>query len=470
MVQVGPVPQIFSRACGFSMETSIGTTRSLTTGLLVSVGFHVAVAGALVRYGDLLGSFQNTNIVSEVAVTLTIPDVADQPKDELREKQLHLGIEKSSVVTETWLGFSDPNEHSGPLASVEQAAMSLRAAGQAGADQPEIASSDTSVATQAQPEAIADLAAQPIPDSTSNSITKKISASILEPSSLPSTELTTRAEPQVQERAKAEDDARAKLMPDQLPNQRATPELPQALPDERSAPTESLIIEANLRPQTKSKTVDLETPRSAEAVKVEPAKTEAPPEKPVISTSPEVPILELLDPQPSPAVPEASPAVAPTPLFPPLAPPANPKPPSPPSVDTEKRLAKPQRVSGDRPGVMSDRESVAAAMKEAINVRPGRPAAAEGLEIKTTNPRWSVTTQLTASPRNPVVWIAFGRNGKVIDADFLNGEKTGSGSVDEPLLHAIFTWRAKGVALDELPEADPKAAVRVVLRITLRGS
>lgn len=452
------------------MDTSIGTTRSLTTGLIVSVGFHAAVATALVRYGDRLDMLQRPNKAAEVATVIPLSDTPEHPDDELPAKRLHLGIERSSVVTETWLGFSDPTEHSGPLASVEQAAMSLRAAGQPGPDQPEVAASEASTASEAQPEPIADAAARPIPDTTSNSIPKQISSPTAEPSSLPSSDLTTRAETVVHDRVESKKDARPEPDPVQRPNQQETPDLPQAVVEERAVPTEPLIVETNSKTQPESKAVEVETPRPAEAVKAELAQQEAPSEKPMIPSSPEVSAPEVSDPQPNPDVLEASPAVTPTPHVRLPVPSVGVKPPAPPSVDSEKKLPKPQRVSGDLPGVMSDRESVAAALKEAIDIKPGRPAAAEGLEIKTTNPRWSVTTQLTASPRNPVVWIAFGRNGKVIDADFLNGEKTGSSAVDEPLLHAIFTWRAKGVALDELPQADPKAAVRVILRITLRGS
>ncbi|MEZ6242312.1 MAG: hypothetical protein R3B57_04645 [Phycisphaerales bacterium] len=124
----------------------------------------------------------------------------------------------------------------------------------------------------------------------------------------------------------------------------------------------------------------------------------------------------------------------------------------------------------DQPGQPSDRESVATALREAMNLSDwGKPLAREGLEIKTVRPRWSVTTRLSRSPRNPVVVIQFGRDGVVRTARFLREGKfeysTGFDDVDGPLLDAVYRWKAEGKALEPLDEAQTlQVSVRVVLR------
>ncbi len=122
------------------------------------------------------------------------------------------------------------------------------------------------------------------------------------------------------------------------------------------------------------------------------------------------------------------------------------------------------------PGIITDKEALAAALKSAPTVTPGRVLAAEGLEISTRRPQWSRTVQLTARPRNPVIWITFGRNGRVLRAGFLSdGERvfdTGDQSVNEPLMNAVYRWTAKGKAIEALPD-EPEAGVTIRVRVLL---
>lgn len=99
---------------------------------------------------------------------------------------------------------------------------------------------------------------------------------------------------------------------------------------------------------------------------------------------------------------------------------------------------------------------------------PGRPAAAKGLKIKTTPPRWSITTQIVRAARNPVVAITFGKSGKVAKVLFVKGQNAGSPEVDGPLIDAIYEWRAEGEPLAKLSD-QPDAGITIVMRITLRG-
>ncbi len=119
------------------------------------------------------------------------------------------------------------------------------------------------------------------------------------------------------------------------------------------------------------------------------------------------------------------------------------------------------------PGVKSKKESIATALKKAIKVEPGKPVAAQGLDITTVRPRWSDTTRVLASPRNPVVSITFGKNGLVSNAEFMPGLDAGGRNLNEPLLNAIYRWKAKGKALDKLAANDPDAGVTLIMRIIL---
>jgi hypothetical protein len=143
-------------------------------------------------------------------------------------------------------------------------------------------------------------------------------------------------------------------------------------------------------------------------------------------------------------------------------------PPAPPSPPPARPSAQP---GGGAPGLKSHAESDASAIKASERISPGAVVAAQGLEIATRRPRWSNTTLLTRYPRNPVIVIEFGRDGKVKSADFaLAGGRrysTGYDDVDEPLLNAVYSWTATGEPLTKLPADNPEATVRVILTILL---
>lgn len=152
-------------------------------------------------------------------------------------------------------------------------------------------------------------------------------------------------------------------------------------------------------------------------------------------------------------------------------PPALQTPPAPPTPDPQSApIANTQGGSnnpGDAPGERSDRESHASSREQEIEVRPGRPAAAEGLEIITRRPQFSrVTRLLSIPPRNPRLRITFDRTGVVRNVEFL--EPTGIPDVDDPVQLAVYRWTARGRALTELPIADPKAGVTITVTILLR--
>lgn len=120
----------------------------------------------------------------------------------------------------------------------------------------------------------------------------------------------------------------------------------------------------------------------------------------------------------------------------------------------------------------SDREADAVSRRRPVNVSPGKPVAAQGLEIKTTRPKWTGFMRATLRPRSPKVDVTFGPDGSVTLVRFVveNGRRQSSGfkDVDDVLLNSIYAWTATGVAIDELDPADPEAGVTITLRILLK--
>ncbi len=124
------------------------------------------------------------------------------------------------------------------------------------------------------------------------------------------------------------------------------------------------------------------------------------------------------------------------------------------------------------PGVLSEREVVATRIKRAIEVdpyKPNAPVAGKGLEIITVRPRYSSAVRMSAIPKNPIVLIYFNREGKVAKAEFLRdrGVEYSSGymGVDEPLLNAIYQWKAKGKQIDEIEGDDLiEVSIKIVFR------
>lgn len=132
------------------------------------------------------------------------------------------------------------------------------------------------------------------------------------------------------------------------------------------------------------------------------------------------------------------------------------------------------RVVGT-PGVLSDREVAATRIKKAIDVDPHTPNApivGKGLEILTVRPRYTSAVRLSAVPKNPIVVMWFDGEGKVSKAEFLReGKKvysSGVVGVDEPLLSAIYRWRAKGTQIEALDGDDPKSLVEVSIKVVFQ--
>lgn len=124
--------------------------------------------------------------------------------------------------------------------------------------------------------------------------------------------------------------------------------------------------------------------------------------------------------------------------------------------------------AGDRPFEKSDRDVDPSSLEDPIDVKPGQPLAAKGLEIKTSRLDLTTLSRQFSYTTNPVVRVKFGRNGLVLHADFVKGQTAGSPEWNNALLSAMYRWVAAGEELKKLPKGDPEAGVEVQFRILLR--
>lgn len=142
-------------------------------------------------------------------------------------------------------------------------------------------------------------------------------------------------------------------------------------------------------------------------------------------------------------------------------------------VENKTEESAPKKVG--KSGVLSEKESSASILKRALPVDAKslhKPIAGDGLEITTVEPKFSAAVRFTHLPRNPVLIIRFDASGKVkkvlFHKDGLRVFDTGSKGVDEPLINAVYKWRAKGKAIDALDPDDPNAVVEISMRIVFR--
>jgi hypothetical protein len=96
----------------------------------------------------------------------------------------------------------------------------------------------------------------------------------------------------------------------------------------------------------------------------------------------------------------------------------------------------------------------------------GKVLAGRGIEVRTSRPRWSLTTLASARPNPAVVKVVFARSGRVARAEIV-GPGTGYTDVDGPLLDAIRErWVARGKRFEALRWDDPSAGVTMYFRVT----
>lgn len=262
-------------------------------------------------------------------------------------------------------------------------------------------------------------------------------------------------EPVTREDARPEEDPARETEPERLPEATAdhlaerTPESPAQAPADQAADVpadrpDEVRHDARIEPGPEIEPVELDpgswyllayTP-SAPASVPPPARP-APPATQAGAPEPTVPVA----PAPAAAAMPSAPAAAPAPGM------------------------TPQAAAPREPGVLGDDESSPRAANEALVVRPGRTLARPGLQVRTSHLRLDSTTRLFAAPRDPVVRVKFGRNGRVLLAEFVEGKSTGNPAIDKPLLDSLHRWSASGEDLLRLATDDPDAGLTLVFRI-----
>ncbi|MDA0803711.1 MAG: hypothetical protein O2819_08175 [Planctomycetota bacterium] len=140
--------------------------------------------------------------------------------------------------------------------------------------------------------------------------------------------------------------------------------------------------------------------------------------------------------------------------------------PTPPAQPTPGEPSVPGGSSGGTPAERSDRESDARSIVDVpTNIwKNGKPLAAKGLEVRTRKAVFPLLTRITTSPGNPVCMIEFDRNGRPVRCRVLQSSGYRE-EIDEPVLDALYRWRAAGQQLSQLGDGETvHFTVRVLLR------
>lgn len=470
-------------------------------GLVFSVGFHALAGLVFAWWGSAPPNADREPKADQQLVTLLPP-----PPARPEETPLRLGIDESSAKTEAWLGFKEQTEHNAPAADIDQSAMELEPGlpGPPAPPQSSPSALQPAPAQQAQPEQTQSEHAQPeptqppSPEQTQPPPAAEPAPAAPEPTPTPTQTKTVEPSPIPPPADVAPAEKPIDVPPPPIePIKPAEIETKPPTPAPPTPPVDSPPVDA---PPTDSPTPDSpptnDKPTPPDSTPPEPDELAPPvvpapapstppqpePAAPPIEAIPALPTpltddLRIPEPEPKPELPEFDPAdinpdqpagavtPPPAPAPPPVtaadavapAPPPSP-PPSPAGADA-------------RPGEKADRESDPTSAKpirvERLNL--GKVLAGQGVNIRTTRPRWSTTTLITAtSPKNPVVRVKFSRQGKVMEAAFVDDQGSGYENLDAPLMHAIHQWTASGKALSELPTRDPNAGLTIVFVITLR--
>ena len=120
------------------------------------------------------------------------------------------------------------------------------------------------------------------------------------------------------------------------------------------------------------------------------------------------------------------------------------------------------KEQGADPGNEADKEALATSIKQALKWKPGKPLAAEGLEIRTVAPKFGKYTSLTRR-LDPVIRVWFNKSGSVHKCEILQSSE--NGDVDRNCLDALYQWRARGAVLDEMKVSGVPATISVDVRI-----
>jgi hypothetical protein len=371
-----------------------------------------------------------------LATMLPLPDLAPpQMTPEELARKLVLGIDESTQKTENWMGSADPTEHKAPLSSVDQPQLDPNP-GMPGAPTDMGVSQNGPQAPVVPNTAPAESVVQPSPMEV-----RPARDGVKAPESKLPGAATPREggadgidQPGTPTPRPGEDHATGERVSKPA---RGTPEIPHLDPNLPGPPPEDRGHHGealHARPDE----ITVEGP-----TKIEPTKAAAPVTE--IIAHPEAAL------PPAPGLPNTNVPAAPT----------APMPAGGPNVSAA------PGSTGERPGDKSPKEADAASKTPTVEIRPGKPAAAQGLDITTKRPTFTRFVRATAYPQqNPLYKVTFNRFGLVSKVVLM--ESSGVPDIDGPVLNAIYQWTAKGKVLAELSAADPTGGITVSVRILLR--
>jgi len=343
------------------------------------------------------------------------------PPEEFPEPEDPLGIDDGHDLAKAWKGAAVATENLAPKSKVDQAALAI-----------EPRASEKAVGEEANN---APLGAQP---------SKPVEA---EPAVAPAPVTPPAAEPVEKEQA-------APVQPLEKQNQPEQPEAQQKL-EEQPEPLQPEAIEPGV-PDLAPAEVELPMPQD------KPQQLEEQQTQPQQLKEQQTQAVQPLEKQ----LEQPRPAPLPTSEQPPETESMEPRPPMPPvpATSVAPGMMRPT-TSESRPGLKAQEESPAASIEGSMTFKPGEPLAGKGLRVFTVTPKYSITTRMTARPKNAIVLITFGRDGKVLKA--VLKQSTGYDDVDKPLVEAVYRWTAKGESLSKIPANDPTAGVTYAIKFLM---
>lgn len=102
------------------------------------------------------------------------------------------------------------------------------------------------------------------------------------------------------------------------------------------------------------------------------------------------------------------------------------------------------------------------------DIKIGKPLAARGLTLRPQKPEFTTLTLMTAAPRNPLVEIDFGPEGKPLEARILQSSR--DGRIDNAIEASLYRWRAEGKPLAQLKgEQVISIQIRIILNPRARS-
>lgn len=412
------------------MDPIGGGSPRLASAFVMSVLLH-ALSGALLAAGTGWPALARVLDLRIEPVERPMPAPAPIPES---EQEVMLGEPDSTATSLTWIGYAETeDEHRARLGEFDQAASTRALPSNAA---PEV----SAVAPQPPPAPGVSEESPPAGLAMAELVMDDPPAPDPQQINQPEPPIETVAEAPIEAASEAEaDDAVNKAQPamveaDEAPALPPAEELPEAAIDPAAAQRALEQAEAAL---------DATLAEAADGV-AQVARTVAAMSRPFIVAARDAGPPDPAPPTETPAQADASPA------------------------DQPQQESAPSAASPlADPGILSDREAIAAAVHQAQAVRDWtKPLAGKGLRVTTVRPRMAVSTQMVASSAaDPVVRLWFGPDGKVKRVQTLRS--SGSRQVDQAVVDAVYQWRAEGEELAGTKPGTPEATVWLDFRIVL---